>query len=120
MVNGKKVMMSMSVIMMLICLCVNCSYSQEKPSEEVIKNIIARITLSIPQGSRTTGEYSQIDFVTFNITNSFISKKNNRYCIEVNYILEYNFGRFGRLSVTKNVEHYSFEKKGNRWYGWEG
>ena len=120
MFNGKKVIISMFVIMMLICLCVNRSYSQEKPSEEVIKNIIARITLSIPQGSRTTGEYTKINFVEFNITNSFISNKNYRYCIEVNYILEYNYGRFGRLSETINVGHFSFEKKGNKWYGWEG
>ena len=120
MVNGKKVIISMFVIMMLIFLCVNRSYSQEKPTEEVMKNIIARITLFIPQGSRTTGEYTNIKFVEFNITNSFISNKNNRYCIEVNYILEFNRGRFGSLSQSKNVGHYSFEKKGNQWYGWEG
>ena len=120
MVNGKKVIISMFVIMMLICLCVKRSYSQGKPSEDVMENIIARITLGIPQGSRTTGEFTNINFVEFNITNSFISHKNNRYCIEVNYILEFNHGRFGRLSQSKNVGHYSFEKKGNRWYGWEG
>ena len=110
MFNGKKVLVSMLVIMMVMCFCVKYSYSQEKPSEEVMEKIIVKIEFGEDQ-------FTKIHFDEFIISNSFTSNKNNRYCIEVNYIAYYIYYIGNRMEENKR---YSFEKKGNLWYGWQG
>ncbi len=110
MFNGKKVIMSMVVIMMVMCFYVGHSYSQEKPSEEVMERIIVKLEFGEDQ-------FTRIKFDEFIISNSFTSKKNNRYCIEVSYIVYYIYSIGNKMEENKR---YSFEKNGNQWYGWEG
>ena len=108
--NGKKAIVSMLVIMMVMFFCVKYSYSQEKPSEEVMKKIIVKLEFGEDQ-------FTNLKFGEFTITNSFTSNKNNRYCIEVSYIVYYIHFIGNKM---ENDRRYSFEKKGNRWYGWVG
>ena len=116
---GKKIIVSVVVIMMVMCLYVQYSYSEEKPSEEVMKGIIYKGGL--PNFESLGQHYSNINFIEFNITNTFFSNKNNRYCIEVNYIISFFSTILGGLDkVIENNKRYSFEKKGNKWYGWKG
>ena len=115
MLIGKKCIMSLFVMMTVMCSFVSHSYSQEKPSEDVMKGIIVTLELHTDVIQNITN----INYIEFNITNSFTSNKNNRYCIEVNYILNYLWGT-GYENKTENNVRYSFEKKGNQWYGWKG
>ena len=108
--NGKKAIVSMLVIMMVMFFCVKYSYSQEKPSEEVMKKVIVKLEFGEDQ-------LTNLKFDEFIITNSFTSNKNNRYCIEVSYIVYYIHYIGNKMEENKR---YSFEKKGNHWYGWEG
>ena len=79
--------------MIALCFCVGYSYSQEKPSEEVMKNLV--ININGPKGLVTanTGQvierYKNIIFNKFNITNNFISNKSGKYCIIVDYNISY-------------------------------
>ena len=101
----------MCVIMMAMCLYVGRSYSQEQPSEEVIKDIIFRIEI------QKSGGLYPLKITNYQFTNEFISKRNGHYCVEVNYYIQST-----SLDLTGMVNNmrYSFEKKGNQWYGWEG
>lgn len=111
MFNGKKVIMSMFIIMMIIGFYVRCSYSQEKPSEELVKGIIFRIEI------QKSGGLYPLKITNYQVTNEFISKHNGRYCVEVKYYIE---STSLDLTGMVNNKRYSFEKNGNQWYGWEG
>ena len=120
MINGNKLLMSIFAIMMAMCFCVGCSSSQEKPSEDVMKNEILK---TLPWANRADVKYS-ID--KFKITNGFFSKEKGSggestpYCIEVNF----------KLSMTSNIDvkdeqvinnrKYHFTKRGGKWYGGQG
>jgi hypothetical protein len=126
-----KSIMCMCVVMVVISLCVSCSYSQDKPSNDEMISIIVSI-------NKSKSPYPYFNFINikpilFKITNSFTSSKNGRYCIEVDY--KYSFDLFdggnpdnpaNKNPDNKNIsaeganERFSFEKKGNKWYGWGG
>jgi hypothetical protein len=88
MVNARNVIMSFFVIMMAIYLCLGCS-SSERPSDEVMKNIIVLIE------GIDNAKLVNLKFDTFNITNSFLSKNKGSggettpFNIEVNYKIIY-------------------------------
>jgi hypothetical protein len=106
MINGKKVIISMCVILMLMYISIGCS-SSNKPSEEEMKDIIIPIISSNPYILNTM---KNIEFNIFKTTNDFFSKKNGRYCIQVDYNISYNFlGKHD--NIKNNDERYSFEKK---------
>jgi hypothetical protein len=67
MVNVKKVIMSMCVIMMVMYFNVGYSYSQEKPKEEVMKSLIMEFDTKISY--KMYGK--EFTMVNFDITNSF-------------------------------------------------
>lgn len=108
MVNGKKALMSMFVLIMAISLCVCSSYSQDKPTEEVMKRLLIRDFIGNMEYKESGHKYN---ITKFNITNSFISKENGNYCIEVDYNLT-GIGWENKFNGKK----YSFDKKGNQWY----
>ena len=98
--NTKKVIICMCAVMMVISLCIGCSFCQEKPSEEVMKTLIAK-----------TWGHGKHTITNFNIINSFYSNLNGSYCIDVKFTLV-------RYDNNKQQagDKYSFEKKGNQWY----
>ena len=108
MVNVRKVIMSMCVIMVVMCLCVGCSYSQDKPSEKEMQSLIMKINKDVFGSMEVKRRNNQF-------INEFISKHNGRYCIEV----AIDFVDLNNRQHHENIK-YSFEKKGNRWYGWHG
>jgi hypothetical protein len=87
MVNGKKVIISICVIMMVIGFGVKYSYLQERPSEDIIKDLIKK--MEINKGIEKS-HVRNIFFTYFNITNSSFNNK-NRYCIIVNYQINYEY-----------------------------
>lgn len=122
MVNGNKVIICIFVIVMMMCLGVKYSYSHGKPSENEIKNII----ILLEKHSNSLPMYiKNVKYNTFVITNSFFSTINGRYCVEVNLDIRYE-GREGTLADFKPRNYklinkrYSFVKKYNQWFGYEG
>lgn len=129
MVNVKKVTLYMCVIMMVIGLSNEYSYSQEKPSKQVMKNIIPQVVISEMAG--------EIKYNIFEITHSFFKKGSNgrdSYCVEITYDISYiDYPSYG-LTLhsldsprSKNLKKatgydvkFSFMKKGNWWYGKKG
>ena len=125
MVNGKKVIISICVIMMVIGFGVKYSYLQERPSEDIIKDLIKK--MEINKGIEKS-HVRNLFFTYFNITNSSFNNK-NRYCIIVNYQINYEYitnnplnnkwiwfpDREKRINIK-----YSFEKKNNQWNGYIG
>lgn len=96
--NGKKVLMSLLAILMIIVFYNGPSYSQEKPSKEIIKHII------IKGYSRGMDEFakknpnikmSDLKYESFKITKGFVSKtpgsggESAPYNIEVSYKISY-------------------------------
>ena len=113
-------MIYMSIVM-IICFCVGCSSFQEKPSEEMMKDLMMSLVLKDHQKVK----YSY-KFDTFNITNSFFSKskgsggESTPYCIEGQFKLSWVFPdkQIGGQVLSGK---FSFIKKGNKWYveqGW--
>jgi len=96
----------MFVIVLAISVCVGCSLSQEKPSEEVMKDIIMQFALKnikspsmFPNTIYVKGDNVEINdfkFDTFQITNGFYSKEqggggeSTPYNIEVNIKISYD------------------------------
>lgn len=136
----RKVIMCMCVVMMVMCFGIVLSYSQdkplqEKPTEKIMQNIISTIVLPNTPPSNIT-------FPKFQITNGYFSKtkggggESGIYCIEVNYIMRwthtydkdhfvgttkvYYQGEKRTFNSDKVDDQWSFEKRGNKWYGWKG
>ena len=119
MVNGKSVIRFTIGIIMIMCFCVSCSPTPPKPSEKTIKKIIITIELEINSQSKKL--YKHIKYKTFTITKKFISRKNGRYCISVDYEIEYKYHKNRYFTtIDRNDCHFSFEKKGKKWYGERG
>ena len=122
MVNGKKGLISVFIIMMMMFFCVKYSYSQDKPSMEVMKSIIAQQAIFLYEATEN------IKYTSFQITHSFFKKGNDGrdiYFVEVNYEISYNFNPAknntqGNKFQKGEVEKYSFMKKGDKWYGGKG
>lgn len=124
--NVKKVIMCVCVVMMVMGFRVSCSYSQDKPSEEVMKNIISQVI--IPGFSKDI--HTNIKFDTFQITHSFFKKGTDgrdKYCVEINYYISYTFQNpnysqkmISNENKSGKVEKFSFLKKGDDWYGKKG
>jgi hypothetical protein len=122
MVNRNKVLITIFAILMTMCLGLKYSYSEEKLSGKVIKDII----LLLAKHDKLLPMYTKkVLYDQFIITNSFFSLKNGRYCIEVNSVISYE----GRESTLAEFKHgyvklinkrYSFSKKYNQWYGYDG
>jgi len=127
MVNVKNVILPVFVIMMVITFSIKYSISQEKPSDDVIKHIIINPELYY-KNHNLKNQLKDISFKEFNITNSFISKQNGRYCISVDYDIIYKKllpesipGTSWKDENNKKVnKQFSFIREGNKWYGWEG
>ncbi|MDO9530960.1 MAG: hypothetical protein Q7O12_02360 [Deltaproteobacteria bacterium] len=127
MIDLKKLILSIFVIIIAISFSVKYSISQNKPSEEVIKHIILDIDYFY-KNVDLKKKFKDIKFKELSITNSFISKQNGRYCILVNYNLIYKKilpeshpGASWKVENDKRVnKRYSFKKEGKKWYGWEG
>ena len=103
---------------MVSCFCIGC-FSLDKPSKEVMINIIFRIKNDKLSNITIDYRLKDIDLkpIKFNILYEFVSKHNGRYCIMVDYEIEHIPEK--RIYVGSD-EHYSFEKKGNQWFGWKG
>jgi len=124
----------MCVVMIVIGLYVSCGYSQDKPSEDIMKGIIYQLV--IPFYGSWTGEsdgsvYTNVIYNTFQVTHSFFKKGSDgrdRYYVEVTYDISYTFTQKfrGEFQPSKNdnvkgkVEKFSFLKKGDDWYGNKG
>ncbi len=122
MVNSNKVIISIFVIMMITCLDIKYSCSQEKPSEKVIKDII----ILLEKDSKLLPIYiKNVKYNAFDIIKEFISPQNGRYCVEVNFDISVE-GRKSTLADFKEMnvrvinKKYSFVKKYNQWYGYRG
>jgi hypothetical protein len=121
MVNIKKVIMCVYIIIMGLSLSVLPSYSQHKPSDKTILDII----IITERGNSLQKYMKNVKINTFVITNNFISTKNGRYCVEVNLDVSYE-GRNKILDNYKfrndklNNKRYSFVNKHNLWYGYIG
>ena len=98
MLNGNKVLMSLLVILMVIGFCIEPSYAQQKPSEEIIKqNIINGYSKSINELTKDNPniKVSDLKFDSFKMTNGPVSKTPARngesapYNIEVSYKISY-------------------------------
>ncbi len=98
MYNGKKLLMSLLAILMIIAFYNDRSYSQQKPSEKIIKQIIlngySRSVANLSKENPTI-KVSDLKFDNFKITKGFLSKKPGTagesipYNIEVNYKISY-------------------------------
>jgi hypothetical protein len=118
--SDNKVIISLFVVMMLICFSVGCN-SPEKPSEDIMKELIIGINTS----NIAKGNISNIRFDKFHIISGYFSDEKSGgdivYCINVNYLLVYKFKDSRDFTeIVKDNENYSFIKKGNRWYGQKG
>jgi hypothetical protein len=98
MFKGIKLIMSLFVILTIVVFCSSLSYSQQKPSEKTIKQIIIKgYSRSISQLSKNTPniKLSDLKYDSFKITKGFFSKKPAKagesipYNIEVNYKISY-------------------------------
>lgn len=129
----KKFMMSLCVVLMVISLCVSRGYSQDKPSEEMMKGIILQFVVwSLNNKYISPPNVSNLYYYSFQITNSFFkngSDGRDRYCVEINYDVHYVFYRWvpdGRpiipqkKNMTATVEKNVFLKKDKTWYNNKG
>ncbi len=108
------------VIFLLISLAyvLGCSShpsdtSSSRPSEDIMKQIMATNTLG-------SDIYKNVNFTVFKILNDSDCKKKgeDRYCIWVNFDMAYTVnGR--KQEVKRRGDHWSFVKRGNSWYGEE-
>jgi hypothetical protein len=123
MVNVKNVIMSLFLIMTLMSFCVKYSYSQEKPSEDVIKKYILTDYFINPSPD------TNIRYTLFQITNSFFKKGSDGmdyYYVKVNYNIRYtiiNYEGSGKSkddTITGKVVKLIFLKKEGNWYGRRG
>jgi hypothetical protein len=121
MVNVKKVILSIYVIIMFMFFCVVFSYSQEKPSEDVIKHYI--LTKNFPNISK----YKNLRYESFKIKDSYFKKgrdKMDYYYVKVNYNISYKInkesGKPKYDNIVKNGDEFIFLKNGNKWYGKRG
>lgn len=98
MFNGNKVLISLFAILMIIGLYNDRAYSQEKPSEKIIKqSIIDGYSRSIDKFTKNNSnlKVSNLKFDSFKITNGFFSKKPKSggesvpYNIEATYKISY-------------------------------
>lgn len=128
--NVKKVVICMCLVMITLGLCVSCGYSQDKPSEEVMKNIIPQLVITHYHLRKSGGFiYSNIIYNVFKITHSFFKKNSDGrdiYCVEITYKISCTFTKPEPNSKPENdsvegkVEKFSFLKKGDDWYGKKG
>jgi hypothetical protein len=123
MVNGKKFIMSICVSMMVMCFCVVFSYSQEKPSDDVIKNYI--LAKNFPNISK----YKNIRFESFIIKDSYFKKGNDKmdyYYVKVNYNISFTIishkksGKLINDNIVKKGEKLILLKNNGKWYGKRG
>jgi hypothetical protein len=98
MFNGKKVLMSLFVILLIVAFYNDNSYSQEKPSEKIIKQTILKgYSRSIDKFTKDNPNIKVYDlkYDSFKITKGFISKTPAKagesvpYNIEVSYKISY-------------------------------
>jgi hypothetical protein len=98
MFNTNKVLMSLFVILMLMAFYIESSYSQDKPSREIIKQIIMNgYSRSINSFTKNNPniKVSDLKFDSFKKTKGFVSKtlgasgESAPYNIEVNYKISY-------------------------------
>jgi hypothetical protein len=121
MVNGNRVIIYFLLIIIIMSFSIKCSYSQGKPSNKVIVDII----MIMERGNSLKKYTKNMKINNFVVINDFISTNNNRYCVEVNLDVSYE-GRESVLVDYKPIndklinKRYSFEKKGNQWLGWKG
>ena len=122
MVKCNKVTIIIYLIMIVTCLSIKYSYSQEKPSDRAMKDIIFLLEKSV---NSLPMYIKHVKINNFVITNSFISNINGRYCVEINLDISY----MGRKRTIDDFEfrneklinkRYSFKKIDNQWYGWRG
>jgi hypothetical protein len=122
--NVKKVIITMCVVLMVVGMCVSCSYSQDKPSEDDMKSILLSLVVSYYRGHPNA--FSNIKYDIFQITHSFFkngSDGRDRYCVEITYDISYVSKMSGKQTnekTTGKVEKFSFMKKGDDWYGKQG
>jgi hypothetical protein len=124
--NIRNVIVCMCVAMIMMGLCMSCSYSQKIPSEEFIKNVIFTYESNSIDSSpyhynaHSTGitnndvKISNLKISNFEIINSFFPKttsvgaESNPYCIEVNYKLTYikttNFVNWKNKTVNRYLK----------------
>jgi hypothetical protein len=121
----KLIIYCIAIIMIIYCI-VGYSYSKDIPPEGVIQDLIVKVNIYYGNVS-SQKNYRNIKFNYFNINNSFLSKHNGRYCVSVDSFISYE-SRYTSSTTTgwKNGNkkivngEYSFEKKGNQWFGWKG
>ncbi len=122
MVNGNKVAIAFFIILMTMCLNITYSYSQEKPSEQVIKDLI----ILLEKDSNLLPLYlKNVQYNTFGIIQEFYSSQNGRYCIKINSDISFEgrkstLARFEPRNVRLINKRYSFVKKHNQWIGYKG
>ena len=121
MVNVKKVIMSMCVLIMVMCFCVVFSYSQEKPSEDVMKKYILTKNFENPS------KYKNIQYESFKIKDAYFKKGNDEmdyYYVKVNYNISYTIikesGKQINDNIVKKSDEYIFLKNKGKWYGKRG
>jgi hypothetical protein len=104
-----------------VSLSVLSSYSQQKPSDKLMLDII----IITERGNLLQKYMKNVKINTFVISNNFFSTQNSRYCVEVNLDVNYE----GRNKISDDYrlrndklinKRYSFEKKHNLWYGYIG
>jgi hypothetical protein len=123
MVNSKKAKISIFIILILIFFNVEYSYSQplqrkqQIPSELTMKLFVKAYEMKFFAIEYLDGN-PDVTITYFNITNSFISKINGRYCISVDYKVVYSKLPMDVKRVVNGK--YSFYVSDNRWIGLQG
>jgi hypothetical protein len=119
MINYKKDIVCIFVLMIVISLCNGCQ-SSTKPSEKEMRDIIIKIESSMIGKDKI----SNISLDKFELINGFCSiakigsAECNLYCINVNYILAYTpTSSSNRKEFIREKVKYSFYIIDNRWYG---
>jgi hypothetical protein len=119
MVIGKKVGMSLFVIMMVMCFDILRCHSQEKPPDKIIKNFIISIDIIGDRNDEDTN-FRNYKINKFNITQNLFSNKNNRYYIIVDYDISYEEltpkGGWHAKNKKQSNRRFSLEWKHNTWY----
>lgn len=122
MVYNKK--LTYIVIILLFLLVYISLSSSNKPSKKTMINIIYKIKFIDEYKDEYNFDMtnfnvkdSDLKSNRFNILNEFVSKHNGRYCILVDYEIEFIPDK--SFWIGSN-ERYSFERKGNQWFGWKG
>ena len=110
--------------MLVMYFGVDFSYSQDKPSEDVMKTYILTKYFRNPSSKDTNVRYN-----SFQTTHSFFKKGSDGmdyYHVEVNYKILYTIPNYEGTGKPKDDtiigkdEKFIFTKKGDGWYGHKG